>query len=217
MNTGIPLRVFDELPLLITGTDGTVRLCNRAAATLLGGDQGTEREQPCWELARLYRPDGVPFCSTDCPVRQLAATGQLTPRRLVLSRSQSSVELLVFQLQDSETREREVLHLMFPLTERKQQRPSRVARKATDVEKKLHRLTPRELEILRLLASGLGTTAIAAELFISSTTVRNHVQHILGKLGVHRRLEAIVALMGKTGRTRPKPGPSVSTTADTPD
>jgi DNA-binding CsgD family transcriptional regulator len=206
MNTGIPLGVFDKLPLLITATDGTVRLINRAAATLFGCDQDARREKPCWEMVRLYRPDGIPFCKPDCPVRKLAATGQLTPRRLVLSGSQSSVEVLVFQLENSETREREVLHLVFPLAEGKQQRPSRVARKATDVEKKLHRLTPRELEILRLLASGLGTSAIASELFISSTTVRNHVQHILGKLGVHRRLEAIVALMGKTARTRPRPG-----------
>jgi DNA-binding NarL/FixJ family response regulator len=41
------------------------------------------------------------------------------------------------------------------------------------------------------LAQGLGTNEIAATLTISPSTVRNHVQNILGKLGVHSRLEAI--------------------------
>jgi DNA-binding NarL/FixJ family response regulator len=53
------------------------------------------------------------------------------------------------------------------------------------------KLTPREDEILRLLARGIDTGGIAAELMISRTTVRNHIQHILHKLGVHSRLEAI--------------------------
>ena len=56
------------------------------------------------------------------------------------------------------------------------------------------KLTPREDEILRLLARGTDTGGIAAELMISRTTVRNHIQHILHKLGVHSRLEAVSLL-----------------------
>ncbi len=52
-------------------------------------------------------------------------------------------------------------------------------------------LTPREMEILGLLAQGLGTEDIASELCISRVTVRNHVQNILAKLGVHSRIEAV--------------------------
>jgi DNA-binding NarL/FixJ family response regulator len=52
-------------------------------------------------------------------------------------------------------------------------------------------LTRRELDVLRLLASGHTTEDISDELVITSTTVRNHVQHILAKLGVHSRLEAV--------------------------
>jgi DNA-binding CsgD family transcriptional regulator len=44
-------------------------------------------------------------------------------------------------------------------------------------------LSIRELEILRLLGNGNNTAAIAAKLHISRTTVNNHVQHILRKLG----------------------------------
>jgi PAS domain S-box-containing protein len=51
-------------------------------------------------------------------------------------------------------------------------------------------LTRRELEILRLVAGGASTRAMAERLHVSPAIVRNHVQHILAKLGVHSRLEA---------------------------
>jgi DNA-binding NarL/FixJ family response regulator len=52
-------------------------------------------------------------------------------------------------------------------------------------------LTRREIEILRLLAKGHTTEAIADALHISRTTVNNHIQSILRKLNAHTRLEAI--------------------------
>jgi PAS domain S-box-containing protein len=54
----------------------------------------------------------------------------------------------------------------------------------------LDELTPREYQVLELLARGADTETIATELVISEATVRNHIQHILRKLGVHSRLEA---------------------------
>jgi two-component system, NarL family, nitrate/nitrite response regulator NarL len=53
-------------------------------------------------------------------------------------------------------------------------------------------LTPRELEVLRLLAEGLPNKTIAARLEISEHTVKFHVNTILGKLGVASRTEAVV-------------------------
>lgn len=52
-------------------------------------------------------------------------------------------------------------------------------------------LTPRELEVLHLLASGASTAAAAASLGISTATLRAHVQAVLRKLGAHSRLEAV--------------------------
>jgi DNA-binding NarL/FixJ family response regulator len=52
-------------------------------------------------------------------------------------------------------------------------------------------LTPREREILALLAQGLSGAQIAAELNIALLTVRTHVRNLLEKLGVHSRLEAV--------------------------
>jgi DNA-binding NarL/FixJ family response regulator len=52
-------------------------------------------------------------------------------------------------------------------------------------------LTPREREVLRLLASGLSQSEIAARLFISPKTVGGHIQRVLTKLGVHSRAQAV--------------------------
>jgi DNA-binding CsgD family transcriptional regulator len=59
-------------------------------------------------------------------------------------------------------------------------------------------LTPRQLEVLQLLAEGASTETIAAALHLSRETVRNHVRNILRSLGVHSRLEA-VALAHREG------------------
>jgi DNA-binding CsgD family transcriptional regulator len=62
-------------------------------------------------------------------------------------------------------------------------------------------LTKRQLEVLELLAEGMSTSQIAAQLYISKTTVRNHIAHLLSNLGAHTRLEAIV-LARKAGLIR---------------
>lgn len=54
------------------------------------------------------------------------------------------------------------------------------------------RLTKRQLEVLQLLAEGKSTSEIADQLYLSKTTVRNHIAHLLANLGVHTRIEAIV-------------------------
>lgn len=54
-------------------------------------------------------------------------------------------------------------------------------------------LSPREREVLPLLAEGLSNIELGERLFISVNTVRNHVRSILKKLGVHTRLEAVAA------------------------
>ncbi|HYW31665.1 MAG TPA: LuxR C-terminal-related transcriptional regulator [Gemmatimonas sp.] len=65
-------------------------------------------------------------------------------------------------------------------------RASHVSRVAKDM-----RLTDRERQVLQRLASGHGNAEIAAELMVSTSTVKFHLAAIFAKLGVHTRTEAV--------------------------
>jgi DNA-binding NarL/FixJ family response regulator len=56
----------------------------------------------------------------------------------------------------------------------------------------IEQITPREREVLQMLAEGLSNKEIAAELHMSVDTERTHMMNILNKLGVHSRLQALV-------------------------
>ncbi|HEV3460821.1 MAG TPA: response regulator transcription factor [Candidatus Dormibacteraeota bacterium] len=63
----------------------------------------------------------------------------------------------------------------------------------SDLTADLSSLTERELEVLRLMARGVNNEAIGETLFISEATVKTHVAHILDKLQVENRVQAVVA------------------------
>jgi len=77
-----------------------------------------------------------------------------------------------------------------------------------ELERRIDRLTPREIEILQAMAEGLSPEQIAELLGMSRHTLRTHTQNILTKLGVHSKTDAVVAAI-RFGKATP-PGLALS-------
>jgi two-component system nitrate/nitrite response regulator NarL len=72
------------------------------------------------------------------------------------------------------------------------------------------KLTPRELEVLSLLVEGLNQPEIAEKLFVSPKTVGKHIEHILAKLGVHNRAQAVALAVRNELIETHRPEPDVT-------
>ena len=78
---------------------------------------------------------------------------------------------------------------------------------------RLESLTPREIEVLQIMATGPSTTRLAHSLGLTALTARTHIKSILRKLGAHSRLEAVtvarrLGVIGSIDATAPVRLPS---------
>jgi PAS domain S-box-containing protein len=182
-------------------TDGCILGWNDAAEGLFGYPAQDVIGRACHEVLDFDDRCGNAVCDAECSMQAVLGDGRwVVPTREVLARTESGRRLwlsLTTILVPSAADERcSRIHLMrevgvtpeleVAILERLAQ-PKRGEVDASVIDQ----LTLREREVLRLLAEGLGTQEIAERLFVSSTTARNHVQHILNKLDCHTRLEAV--------------------------
>jgi DNA-binding CsgD family transcriptional regulator len=197
MGRWIPVESLEhtDQPVFISDEDGRVDYCNSATADLLKRDRREIEGQRCYEVMRLRSLDGKPLCRAQCAVQAQARRGKLKKTRPALFCRNGdppiAVDLVTIAVSPANGRRIAILHML---------KTSSNGRTALPAETGGYQeaaacacLSPRERQVLRHLSDGAGTDQIAAELFLSRATVRNHVRSILSKMKVHSRLEAVVA------------------------
>lgn len=188
---------------------GIIVAWNAAAEQLLGWSAQYAMGRACHEVMHGSTPAGAPVCSRDCAIVQLCREGRAARRfEMVAHRSDGTdVWLDVTTVTVDDGGRSVAVHVLCEsMTSRRMTaiaedvakrlagtRPQDdAASDAKAREEILRVLTPREVEVLQLLAAGLSTDDIGQRLSLSRATVRNHVQNLLPKLGVHSRIEATV-------------------------
>ena len=171
---------------------GVVALWNPAAENILGYSASAAIGQHCWKLLSGQDVYGNPYCSEHCMLREMAFehgsvnTYQASFKTNSHRRKLLSIKCLLVSLR---TEIELLLHICHP---QKRSTQSGNSDTLSRTGQKADTLTRREIEVLKFLTAGKSTPQIAARMCISTTTVRNHVQHILKKLNVHSRLEAVM-------------------------
>jgi PAS domain S-box-containing protein len=196
-------------PAFVVDSEGLVVAWNQAAEALFDLPAPEAVGRPCGEILQGTDECGS-VCSEDCTIRQAVANRHPIGNFDLLTntaRGRQWCNVSVVVAENGSSTNPYALHILRNIDLRKRleilMQDFVVSNTNVPVEEavtlisstrsvgKEAELTDRELEILRLLGRGGTTSSIAAKLHISRTTVNNHVQHILRKLGAHTRLEAI--------------------------
>lgn len=184
------------MPVWITTLDGIISYLNPRAESLIGHSTADCAGHPCYLVISGRTLEGAPLCVPRCRLRGLASQHkQIAPIPMRISATHGGhCEAIVVVIPAADN---QLVHCAVDAVTHIRVREfiDHVARRAT-CHPAMHgswreTLTAREREILVLLARDLTQGEIAERLVLSYTTVRNHVQHILAKLGVHSILEAI--------------------------
>jgi DNA-binding CsgD family transcriptional regulator len=168
--------------LMTFGPDLKVRSWNAALEKMTGVPAEDAIGRPCWEVVGGLDDAGGVVCHAGCSQIRLAKQGWPIPSRTLCVRTAEgrklvSMATLVARCDDGEP---VCLHLF------------RNGALAADHDgAAAERLTPRQREVLALLADGVPAKAIARRLGITEVTARNHIRGILVELGCHSQLEAV--------------------------
>lgn len=193
--------VSDDLGCIVSWNEAAERLLGFRAAEAIG--------RPCHEVVCGTDLFGNRICGEDCPLRAMARRREPIHRLEMIVRRGSAepirVAISVLTLSARRSGHFRMVHLIHPIT--REEEIGDLVRHLLDADHAVFApsgpdgqpgrtgetkyLTPRETEVLRLLANGGGTREIATRLQISTATVRTHVESILHKLDVRSRLAAV--------------------------
>lgn len=184
---------------------------NKSAQKLIGLRADEVLGRHCYHVIAGRDETGCAICRRLCTVFVESGREELVPNFDVMIRTKEDeprwLNVSIIAIPGQQDKARAVIHLFRDITAKKQVETfaldvanriknlqlQETTRKADiDPASTLKSLTARETQVLRQLARGEATESIAAALFITDATVRNHIQHILSKLGVHSRLEAVL-------------------------
>lgn len=168
--SGDPLMVFDQELRVVAWNEAAERLTGTPAANAIG--------RRCWEVLGGEDGDGGLVCHAGCAAARLVREGWPVASRQVRLRTRSGrrpVSLATVALRGGGRPL--FLHLLQPPRRRPQAAASP--------------LTPRQRQVLGLLADGLPVKVVARRLGLAEATVRNHVRSVLAALGAHSQLEAV--------------------------
>lgn len=186
-----------------TNGKGSIIAWNKAAEQLLGYQEQRMLGNHCYQVICGTDLFGNRFCDKCCPLANMArrqekvGTFEIDVRAATSEIVRTRISIIVVRGRASS--EFAIIHLVQPLEQEKEARdpaakfllPGKSPGLLSSDGSNQAPLTPRETDVLRLLVTGSSTKEIAHRLFISVTTVRNHIQNILRKLNVHSRLEAV--------------------------
>jgi len=205
--------IFDLLTRMSEGVyavDDEQRIIfwNQAAEELLGSKASEVLGQHCYDVIRGKDELGCVFCKKLCSNIVKARKSASIPNRDLVTCTKKgksiwlNISFLAVPLDHG--KRFSIVHIFRNVTSQKQveqfvdhlsihlgnlSRPE--ALKESSLEDVSPRLTSRELQVLKLIGSGLNTRTIAERLFLSPHTARNHIQNIFKKLHVRNRLEAL--------------------------
>jgi len=199
-----PLEIVSSTGDAAFATDEHERIViwNKAAEKLFGFKAESVLGKRCWEVLCGRDVFGNCFCDEDCAVQHMARQKKAINRFQMEVRQQSGALLLasfsILVVPGVRPSRFTLVHLFQPVDHSAEphasaRHPPAGAPAPPPVAPTS--LTGRETQVLRMLSEGVSTQEIAEMLFISLSTTRNHIQHILQKLGVHSKLEAVAAAL----------------------
>src|SRR6266508_633355 len=179
-------------------SSGLISAWNAAAKELFRLSSSEAIGRPCHEILQGADEKGL-VCFEHCSIQQALHAGRPVQNfdlRLKTEAGPQWCNVSVLIITEPDSAPGHAVHIVRPREMRKRLEQlihdfvvneaelKREVAGATDLN-----LTPREKEILRLLAAGTRTNVIAEQLRISPDTVNNHIRHTLTKLDAHTRLE----------------------------